>query len=110
MKNIIEIKDLSKSYGNQKAVSNLSFVVKEGELFAFLGINGAGKSTTMNIICGALKKDSGYVVINGYDIDKDINTIKKDIGVVFQDFRLLPDKTVYENEFSKNTDNNFTHQ
>lgn len=53
---IIKISNLSKNYGNLKAVDNISFVVKKGELFAFLGINGAGKSTTVNIISGTLKK------------------------------------------------------
>ena len=61
MKNIIEIKGLSKSFGAVKAVDDLSFSVREGELFAFLGVNGAGKSTTINIICGMLAKDSGSV-------------------------------------------------
>lgn len=67
---IIEINHLYKSFGNVKAVQDLSFKVKEGELFAFLGVNGAGKSTTIGIICGVLNKDKGDVIINGYDIDK----------------------------------------
>lgn len=63
MKNIIEIQHLSKSFGEIKAVQDLSFRVKEGELFAFLGINGAGKSTTISILCGQLAKDGGTVRI-----------------------------------------------
>ena len=59
MNNIIEIKHLYKNFGEVKAVQDLSFRVKEGELFAFLGVNGAGKSTTINILCGQLAKDSG---------------------------------------------------
>lgn len=59
MENVISIQNLSKSFGNVKAVDDLSFRVKRGELFAFLGVNGAGKSTTISIICGQLKKDSG---------------------------------------------------
>ena len=59
MNNIIEISHLNKSFGEVKAVQDLSFKVKEGELFAFLGVNGAGKSTTINIMCGQLAKDSG---------------------------------------------------
>lgn len=81
---IIEINHLYKSFGNAKAVQDLSFKVKEGELFAFLGVNGAGKSTTIGIICGVLNKDKGDVIINGYDIDNDIMSIKNDLGVVFQ--------------------------
>ena len=64
MKNIIEINQLNKSFGDVKAVQDLSFRVKEGELFAFLGVNGAGKSTTINIMCAQLSKDSGTVLIN----------------------------------------------
>ena len=64
MANIIEIEHLNKSFGEIKAVDDLSFKVKEGELFAFLGVNGAGKSTTISIMCGHLKKDSGTVRIN----------------------------------------------
>ena len=70
MKNIIEINGLNKSFGEIKAVSDLSFCVKEGELFAFLGENGAGKSTTINIMCGSLKKDGGTGTIDGLNLDK----------------------------------------
>ena len=62
----------------------MSFRVKEGELFAFLGINGAGKSTTINIMCGQLSKDSGTVQIGGIDLDRDPNGVKRNPGVVFQ--------------------------
>lgn len=84
MKNIIEIKNLSKSYGNIKAVDNLSFSVKEGELFAFLGVNGAGKSTTINIICGQLQKDFGTVTVAEKNLDENLHGVKRDLGVVFQ--------------------------
>ena len=84
MKNIIEISNLKKSYGDVKAVDDISFEVKEGSLFAFLGLNGAGKSTTINIICSILKKDSGKIIIDGLDLDKDYEEIKSKIGVVFQ--------------------------
>ena len=84
MNNIIEIKNLNKSFKDVKAVQDLSFRVKEGELFAFLGLNGAGKSTTISIICGQLKKDSGSVTVNGFDLDKNIEGIKSELGVVFQ--------------------------
>ena len=62
---IIKISYLNKSFGEVKAVNDLSFRVKKGELFAFLGVNGAGKSTTISILCGLLKKDSGTVQVNG---------------------------------------------
>ena len=84
MKNIIEIDGLHKRFGEVHAVDDLSFRVKEGELFAFLGVNGAGKSTTINIMCGQLAKDSGSIVIDGNDLDRDIDRIKRGLGVVFQ--------------------------
>ena len=70
MENVIAIKHLNKSFADVKAVNDLSFCVKKRELFAFLGVNGAGKSTTISIICGQQKKDSGSVKINGFDVDK----------------------------------------
>lgn len=97
MKPIIQINHLSKSFGNVKAVQDLSFHVKTGELFAFLGINGAGKSTTINIMCGQLSKDSGSVVINAHDLDKDIDLIKRELGVVFQSSVLDSALSVYDN-------------
>lgn len=81
---ILEIEHLNKAFGKVKAVDDLSFHVKEGELFAFLGINGAGKSTTINIMCGQLSKDSGKVFVDGEDIDKNSQKIKSQIGVVYQ--------------------------
>ena len=84
MENIIEIKNLHKSYKNVKAVSDLSITVKRGQLFAFLGLNGAGKSTTISIMCGQLKKDSGSVIINGANLDENLDSVKIDLGVVFQ--------------------------
>lgn len=84
MENIIEIQHLSKAFGEIKAVNDLSIKVKKGELYAFLGVNGAGKSTTISIMCGQLKKDNGKVLIGGRDIDGDMNEIKRKLGVVFQ--------------------------
>ena len=66
---IINIEHLSKSFGKIKAVQDLSFRVRDGELFAFLGLNGAGKSTTISIMCGQLARDSGSVTIDGTDLD-----------------------------------------
>lgn len=95
--NIIEIENLSKSFKDVKAVSDLSFSVKKGELFAFLGVNGAGKSTTISIICNQLKKDSGKIVIDGVDIDKNSESINSKLGVVFQASVLDGFLTVYDN-------------
>ena len=97
MEHMIQIDHLSKSFGSVKAVSDLSFRVKEGELFAFLGVNGAGKSTTINIMCGQLSKDSGSVVIDAHDLDKDIDLIKRELGVVFQSSVLDSALSVYDN-------------
>ena len=97
MKDIIEISELSKSFGEVKAVDGLSFKIKEGELFAFLGTNGAGKSTTINIMCGQLKKDSGVVIIDGENIDNGSDKIKRELGVVFQSSVLDMPLSVYEN-------------
>ncbi len=97
MNRIIEIENLNKSFGEVKAVQDLSFQVREGELFAFLGVNGAGKSTTINIMCGQLSKDSGSITIDGMDIDRDINSIKRELGVVFQNSVLDSALTVYDN-------------
>lgn len=97
MRNIIEIEHLSKNFGDVKAVQDISFQVKEGELFAFLGVNGAGKSTTIGIICGQLKKDDGTVTINGQSLDGNIDKIKNEIGVVFQDSVLDKALTVLDN-------------
>ena len=96
---IMEIEHLRKSYGSLKAVNDISFKVKKGSLFAFLGVNGAGKSTTINIICSILKKDSGRVIVCGHDIDNDKENqlIKEEIGIVFQNSVLDNDLTVLEN-------------
>lgn len=84
MENIIEVKNLVKSYGDVKAIVDVSFTVKKGSLFSLLGVNGAGKSTTINILCTILKKDKGEVTIDGFEIEKDFVKIKNEIGVVFQ--------------------------
>ena len=97
MSNIIEIQHLQKSYGEVRAVDDLSFRVGEGELFAFLGVNGAGKSTTIHILCGQLAKDGGSVLVNGLDIDRDMTAIKRELGVVFQHSVLDAALTVYDN-------------
>ena len=98
---IIKISHLNKSFGEVKAVNDLSFRVKKGELFAFLGVNGAGKSTTISILCGLLKKDSGTVQVNGIETDKAGAQTKRMLGVVFQDSVLDKPLTVKENLMSR---------
>lgn len=97
MEKSIEIKNLSKSFKDVKAVDNLSFQVKKGEFFAFLGVNGAGKSTTISIICGQLEKDAGTVTVNGRNIENGMNEIRKEIGVVFQSSVMDAPLTVRDN-------------
>ncbi|MBQ3116339.1 MAG: ABC transporter ATP-binding protein [Clostridia bacterium] len=97
MQDVIRIENLTKNYGKIKAVDNLSFKVKEGELFAFLGVNGAGKSTTISAMCRAISKDSGKIYIDGKDIDEDANVIQQKFGVVFQTSVLDKSLSVYQN-------------
>ena len=94
---MIEIKHLKKYFKDVKAVDDISFSVKRGQLFAFLGLNGAGKSTTINIICHALPKDSGEVYIDGLSIDHDMPAIYPKLGVVFQNSVLDAKLSVYDN-------------
>lgn len=101
MSKIIEVSHLSKNYKNVKAVNDISFSVNEGDFFAFLGINGAGKSTTINILCTVLEKTSGNVKIGGFDLDRQKNKIKNLIGIVFQNSVLDIQLTVRENLVSR---------
>ncbi len=96
MTNVIEIKGLNKSFGDVRAVRDLSFCVKEGELFAFLGVNGAGKSTTINILCGQLQKDGGEVLIDGVSHEDGLS-VKAKLGVVFQNSVLDKALSVWDN-------------
>lgn len=84
MEHIIEIEHLNKRFAEVQAVRDLSFHVRPGELFAFLGVNGAGKSTTISILCGQLAKDSGSVRVCGESIDGSMEHIARKLGVVFQ--------------------------
>lgn len=101
MENIIEIKNLHKSFGDVHAVNDLSFKVKRGELFAFLGINGAGKSTTISMMCGTLSPDSGDIYICGKNALKQMAEITSQIGVVFQNSVLDGVLTVKDNLYSR---------
>lgn len=91
------IEHLKKSYSGVVAVDDISLKVKKGSLFAFLGINGAGKSTTINIVCSIIPRDSGKVYVEGLDIDDDNFEIKNDIGIVFQNSVLDDKLTVLDN-------------
>lgn len=95
--NAIEINGLKKSFGVVKAVDDISFKVKEGSLFAFLGENGAGKSTTINIISTLLLKDEGEVFVDGLNIDKDASKIRSKVGIVFQGYVLDKRLSVKDN-------------
>lgn len=97
MEQIISIDGLCKSFGDVKAVQSLSFQVKKGELFAFLGVNGAGKSTTISILCGQLAKDAGTVFVCGEDVEKGMEKICRKLGVVFQNSVLDKALTVRDN-------------
>lgn len=94
---IIEVRQLQKSYKDVKAVNGIDFYVEEGELFAFLGLNGAGKSTTIDMLCTFLKLDRGSIKINNYEVGKDDEKIKSLVGVVFQESVLDELLTVKEN-------------
>ena len=97
MSAIIEVRNLKKSFKDVKAVDDVSFEVREGELFAFLGINGAGKSTTINILCGIIDKDGGEILVDGVDVARDPQAVKGKIGVVFQNGVLDKELTVADN-------------
>jgi multidrug/hemolysin transport system ATP-binding protein len=101
MNDIIAISHLNKSFGEVKAVQDLSFKVKQGELFAFLGVNGAGKSTTISIMCGQLSKDSGQVTICGQKVEDGAMDFKQQLGVVYQSSALDGPLTVKENLLSR---------
>ncbi len=81
---ILSVSHLVKKYSDFTAVNDISFSVKRGSLFAFLGLNGAGKSTTINIITGILEKNSGEIIIDGINMDKRPDSIKSEVGIVFQ--------------------------
>ena len=101
MDDIIRIDGLEKRFGEVHAVNNLSFRVKRGELFAFLGVNGAGKSTTISIMCGLLEKDGGNVEICGKNVGTDMREIAKKLGVVFQNSALDARLSVKDNLLSR---------
>lgn len=93
----IEVKNLTKRFGRFVAVDNVSFNVEKGEIFGFLGANGAGKSTTIRMLCGLLTSTSGSASVAGYDIDQQPEKVKENIGYMSQRFSLYEDLTVEEN-------------
>jgi len=96
-KYIVDVKDMTKKFGSFTAVDNISFQVSKGEIFGFLGANGAGKTTAIKIFCGLSKPTSGYVNVAGFDVYKDAEKIKRRIGYMAQRFSLYDDLTVEEN-------------
>jgi ABC-2 type transport system ATP-binding protein len=97
MDKVIEVKNLVKKYGNFIANDNLSFEVYKGEIFGFLGANGAGKTTAIKILCGLSTPSSGQISVGGFDVYTQTEEIKRNIGYMSQKFSLYEDLTVYEN-------------
>ena len=97
MKTILEISNISKSFGNVQALNNISLNIKESEFYGLLGPNGAGKTTTINIISTVLNPDTGSVAINNFDLKKEPVKCKKSIGVVPQEIALYKEFSAYEN-------------
>lgn len=95
-KTLIEVKNVTKQYGDFYAVRNINFEVKEGEIVGFLGRNGAGKSTTMNMITGFIEPTSGQIIVGGYDVDKKPKKVKAQIGYMPEGTPLYSDLTVKE--------------
>ena len=94
---VITTKNLTKTFGNFTAVDNISFSVEKGEIFGFLGANGAGKTTAMRMLCGLSKPTSGSGTVAGFDIAKQSEEVKKNIGYMSQKFSLYDDLKVWEN-------------
>ncbi len=97
MTNTIEVKNLTKKFGNFAAVDNITFDVNGGEIFGFLGANGAGKSTAMRMLCGLLVPTSGTAKVAGFEISKNPEELKRHIGYMSQKFSLYKDLKVWEN-------------
>ena len=97
MKNVIEVKNLTKEYKNLKAIDHLSFEVHKGEILGLLGPNGSGKSTTINCILSLLTFSEGNIKIFEHEMTPDAYDIKREIGVVFQEVAVFEELTVYEN-------------
>jgi ABC-2 type transport system ATP-binding protein len=97
MNTVISTQNLTKRFGDFVAVDNISFEVAQGEIFGFLGANGAGKTTAMRMLCGLLSPTSGEAKVAGYDIARQADSVKRNIGYMSQKFSLYEDLTVREN-------------
>jgi ABC-2 type transport system ATP-binding protein len=97
MENVIEVRNLTKRFGDFTAVDNISFTVSKGEIFGFLGANGAGKTTAMRMLCGLSKPTSGQASVAGYDVSRHSDEVKRNIGYMSQKFSLYDDLKVWEN-------------
>src|SRR6188508_3039228 len=95
--NAIEVKNLTRRFGNFVAVDDVSFEVRAGEIFGFLGSNGAGKSTTIRMLCGLLRPSSGTAIVGGIDVAADPEGVKRRIGYMSQRFSLYELLTVDQN-------------
>ena len=95
--NAIEVRSLTKRFGDFTAVDNISFTVSKGEIFGFLGANGAGKTTAMKMLCGLSRPTSGEAFVAGFDVGREPEEVKRNIGYMSQKFSLYEDLTVYEN-------------
>ncbi|MGN0236553.1 MAG: ABC transporter ATP-binding protein [Lepagella sp.] len=94
---VIIAEELTKRFGDFTATDHITFRVKEGEIFGFLGANGAGKTTAMRMLCGLSKPSEGRAEVAGYDVDRQAEDVKKNIGYMSQKFSLYDDLTIYEN-------------
>uniref|UniRef100_UPI0023F548AE ABC transporter ATP-binding protein n=1 Tax=Helicobacter japonicus TaxID=425400 RepID=UPI0023F548AE len=99
IKKVIEVSNLTKKFGDFVAVDNISFDVKKGEIFGFLGANGAGKTTAMKILCGLSMPSDGQGSVAGFDINTQNEKIKQNIGYMSQKFSLYDDLKVWENMY-----------
>ena len=93
----IEAHELTRKFGHFTAVDRISFAVGKGEIFGFLGANGAGKTTAMRMLCGLLSPSYGHASVAGFDIEKQAEKVKMNIGYMSQRFSLYEDMTVWEN-------------
>src|SRR3989442_7191439 len=93
----IEVKGLNKSFGKKHVVKDFSLQVRRGEIYGFLGPNGSGKTTSIRMLCGLLKPDSGHGIVLGYDVVRDTAAIKREVGYMTQRFSLWEDLSIREN-------------